>query len=65
MYTILNVYKNDTDYIGRDGRTHTGTRWIVKNQDGRVIDTFKTRKAALEMIDCNFDPDNVTIEVSA
>ena len=62
MNNTLYVYKNDADYIGRDGRTHTGTRWVVKTENGRIIDTFKTRKDALEMIDCNFDPDSTTIK---
>jgi len=61
MNKKLYIYKNDTDYIGRDGRNHTGTRWIVKDESDRFIDTFKTRKDALETIDCNFDPDTTTI----
>lgn len=57
---FFRVYRNATDFEGRDGRIYSGKRWIVRDADDNRISTFKTRKEAVENVRGNFGQD-VTI----
>ena len=48
MNETVNIYQNQCDFEGRNGRTYSGLRWIIRYLDGTLLTTKKTRKAAIE-----------------